>query len=519
MNFAPTLTRALLLAGTVALGTFIMPAAAQDAQKVQQMQRVIDAQQTQLEAQQSQHEAQQRAIDAQRALLKQLQSQIKALSASAAAGAAPDGAATGTEAAAPSATARQGPTAEGASVGVASAPPAATAPPSRKTGREASRVGNRGRYDTDSPTGSNASYPKAAATLKMPELKTEVSISGFAELQIMHDTDGLGINEFDTFRIPVDGAPSETRFSVNPSRFGFTSTTQLGYGRINTLLTMDFNGQLDAADPRLRQAYGEFIHDDLDFAILGGQAFATMIDLRAAPETLDFAGPTGAFARRQPLLRFSKLFDHKFRLDIAAETPENVIYIDATRRTRLPDFVVAGSYDFGGRYVDHLRVGGLFKDLNADSAAGKRDSAFGWVIGGSGKLKLPFLHEKDSFKFGVHYGEGYGGQLKSGPADALFNPATSSLEAIPVFSTFGGLQHWWTSSLRSNLVYGYVDADNPAFVPASSLDNTTYFAADLIWDPFKNVTVGFEYLYGELENFDGSDGSTHRFLWSSKVEF
>ena len=511
MNYAPTRARALLLAGTVAVGIFTMPAAAQDDQK---MQRVIDAQQAQLEAQQ-------RELNAQRELLEQLQAQMRALSAgAAAAGAAPERAATGTEAAAAAvATARQRPAAERASVAVASPPAGAMQPPAQKSVREASRISNRSRYDTNSPAGSNASYPKSAATVQVPGLKTEVSISGFAELQIMHDTDGLGINEFDTFLIPVAGAPSQTLYSVNPSRFGFTSATQLGFGRINTLLTMDFNGQLDAADPRLRQAYGEFIHDELDFAVLGGQAFATMIDLRAAPETLDFAGPTGAFARRQPLLRFSKLFAHKFRLDIAAETPENVIYVDATKRTRLPDFVAAGSYDFGGRYVDHLRVAGLFKDLNADSAAGKQDSTFGWAIGGSGKLKLPFLHEKDNFKFAVHYGEGFGGQLKSGPADALFNPATSDLEAIAVFSTFGGLQHWWTNSLRSNLVYGYVDADNPAYVPATSLDNTTYFAADLIWNPYKNITVGFEYLYGELENFDGSRGSTNRFLWSTKVNF
>ena len=51
---------------------------------------------------------------------------------------------------------------------------------------------------------------------------------------------------------------------------------------------------------------------------------------------------------------------------------------------------------------------------------------------------------------------------------------------------------------RSNLVYGYVNADNPGFVSGDTFDNTNYVAADLIWTPYKQVNLGIEYpdIYG-----------------------
>jgi hypothetical protein len=90
-----------------------------------------------------------------------------------------------------------------------------------------------------------------------------------------------------------------------------------------------------------------------------------MLDLKSVPETLDFAGPTGYFARRQPLLRFTKAFEDGIVAEVSAETPENVVYIGAEKRTRLPDFVATGTWNIGGEYLNHLRLAGLLRDLRA----------------------------------------------------------------------------------------------------------------------------------------------------------
>ena len=83
---------------------------------------------------------------------------------------------------------------------------------------------------------------------------------------------------------------------------------------------MDFNGQVDRPEPRLRLAVGEYVNDDLGFGVLGGQTFATMADVRAVPETVDFAVPAGSWAQRQPLLRFTKSFHGGFLFESSIET-------------------------------------------------------------------------------------------------------------------------------------------------------------------------------------------------------
>lgn len=166
---------------------------------------------------------------------------------------------------------------------------------------------------------------------------------------------------------------------------------------------MDFNGQLDRPEPRLRIAYGEFVSDDLCLGVVGGQAYATMLDLRAVPETLDFAGPAGLWQLREPLLRLTKSLAEGVITEVSIETPENVSYIDAEKLTRWPNFVVAGTWQAGGKYIKHLRLAGLARDQRAEGANGATDSALGLAVTGSAKLGLPFLGAKDNFKFTLHY--------------------------------------------------------------------------------------------------------------------
>ena len=178
------------------------------------------------------------------------------------------------------------------------------------------------KHERITPTGANVSSQQSRLNLPIPGTQTEIGISGFAMLQAIHDTVGTNNCEFDTILIPVDGAPAQTKFCVNPSRLLVTSKSGIPAGRVNTALSIDFNGQLDTAEPRLRVAYGEWINDEKDFALLGGQTFSTMLDLKSVPETLDFAGPTGYFPRRQPLFRFTKLFGRTVLAEVALRHPK-----------------------------------------------------------------------------------------------------------------------------------------------------------------------------------------------------
>jgi hypothetical protein len=79
MKTVSLLSILLLVNGILCLEFVTMPALAQDVEKVQELQHLIDAQQKQLEAQQKQLEVQQKQIDQQRLLMQELQTQLKSL--------------------------------------------------------------------------------------------------------------------------------------------------------------------------------------------------------------------------------------------------------------------------------------------------------------------------------------------------------------------------------------------------------------------------------------------------------
>jgi hypothetical protein len=475
LNTFRSVTRNTILIWSVGLVALVEPAFAQGPENVPEWQRIIAGQQQQLETQQKQ-------LNAQNEMLRQLQWQMQSL-------------------AAPGAGAVGQPTVQ--------PPPEAGAALSQDF-----------KHERVYPTSSNFTFPAAALNLRMPGIKTQVGIHGFTEGQTIFDiTNGLNNNEFDTSFIPIPSEPSQTKFSVNPSKFAISTATPVPSGRLNTMVTVDFNGQLDAPVPRLRVTYGEFINDDLNFALLAGQTFTTMVDLKAQPETLDFAGPTGLFARRQPVAKFSKLFGREILTELAMETPEGSIFIDAMPLSKVPAFVGAVNWLPNGDRIRNLRLAGLARALNAEGPDGSQYSAFGWAVVGSGRVMLPLFCEKNNLAFNVQFGDGYGGQLKSGPADAVLNLATSELTTLPVFSTYGGLQLWWTDSLRTNLVCGYNSVDNPGFIDGGALKSTLYTAVNLVWNPIDKVTVGIEYLYGNRKNEDGVSGEANRILLSSRFVY
>jgi hypothetical protein len=500
-----------MAAGILALALLAMPAYAHDSSNDEELKRLIAGQQRLLEAQQRQ--------------LDELRAQVRSLIAKdaerGAANVAANRPSTGSPAESTQAEAKGGlPPSRPMEVAVVSPRPSEP-PPNLDNTRPQKKawVSDQDRYDQESPSGSNVTYIEPAIKANIPGSDTDIGLHGFAQFQIIHDTTSLNNNRFDTATIPVDGAPSQTKFNVNPSQIQLSSTTPVSAGRLNTMISLDFNGQLDRPEPRLRVAMGEFVSDEWGLGLLGGQTYATMFDLRAVPETLDFAGPAGLWQQRQPMLRVSKAFSDALTAEFALETPENVSYVDATKRTRWPDFVAAGTWHAGGQYIKHLRLAGLLRDLRAEAIDGATDSTLGWAVSGSGKLGLPFLGAKDNFKLTLHYGDGYGTQLKGGPKEAAFDPVRSKLEKMGVFGAYGGIQHFWFDRLRSNLVYGYVDVRNPGFVNDDALDSTEYAAVDLVWSPFESADIGIEYLWGRRQDKNGESGTGSRFLFHSKVKF
>ena len=356
-------------------------------------------------------------------------------------------------------------------------------------------------------------------------LDTRFKIGGFVELDVIHDTDAIATpGEFVTSAIvtrdatKAEGSDGQTSFSVNPSRLYFETRTPVKQGRLTTFLSMDLFGDSTSTGPdlRLRQAYGELTNILFGGDLLVGQAWSTLADLEAWPNTLDFEGPNSFFGTRQPLVRWTRGVADGLKVLVAAETPDNHIIQGADSLTAWPDGVLSMVWD-----QDPVQLMGsaVVRDLRASFNNGPTKTAFGWGGSISGKLGIPLLAEKDFLTFSVTYGEGIGSGFNDAPPDAVFDSVGSSLEAIPVFGWFVSYEHWWSRPFSSTFVYGALDVDNRAAQPPDSFDKSQYASANLVWMPTERWLFGIEGLWGKRVDKDGEDGTDFRTQFTTRFIF
>ena len=358
----------------------------------------------------------------------------------------------------------------------------------------------------------------------MEKLKTRFKIGGFAQLDVIHDTDAIASKaQFITSTIvtrdatKAEGSDGQTNFSVNTSRLYFETRTPIKQGRLTTFLSMDFFGDaLSAApDPRLRQGYGELSNILFGGDLLVGQAWTTFADLEAFPNVLDFQGPSSFFGGlRQPMVRWTRAVDDGLKLMVAVESPGNHIIQGADSLTAWPDGVLSMVWQ---KAPVHLMGSFVARDLRASFNDGPTETAFGWGVGVSGKVFTPFVAEKDFFTFSFAYGEGIGSGINDQPPDAVLVGA--GLEAVPVFGWFASYEHWWSRQFYSTLVYGMLDVDNVDVQPPDSLNRSQYASANFVWAPTDRWLFGGEGLWGKRDDKDGEDGSDFRAQFTGRFTF
>ncbi len=87
-----------------------------------------------------------------------------------------------------------------------------------------------------------------------------------------------------------------------------------------------------------------------------------------------------------------------------------------------------------------------------------------------------------------------------------------------------GYQHWWLPTLRSNIAYGYWQADVPSQVVGpveSTVANRQLQTAqvNLIWSPAAFVDTGIEYLWGQRKVLANIYGTEQLLIGSFRVKF
>ena len=189
----------------------LSPVFAEDALELQ---RVIELQQKQLEEQQRQIDAQQKQLEAQRNMLLDMQQKVQGLTQGVAAPEPPV-------------------------LKKVAVKPSETTPPRRTDTQTARR-------DKEHP------HDEWQGSFGVEALDTQFKIGGFAELDVIHDTDAIASKgQFVTATIATgddatkaDGADGQTNFSVSPTRLYLETRTPIKQHRLTTFLSMDFFGDI-----------------------------------------------------------------------------------------------------------------------------------------------------------------------------------------------------------------------------------------------------------------------------------
>jgi len=165
----------------------------------------------------------------------------------------------------------------------------------------------------------------------------------------------------------------------------------------------------------------------------------------------------------------------------------------------------------GGRWegdLGNIQLAGIGRSLGFESDNGPEGDTVGWGVSLSGQWHMT---EDDDLFAQLAYGEGiarYVNDFNGNSLDAAW--VGNDLEAIPIFAPMIGYTHRWNDQLRSTLAASWVMADLPSTVAALTPEATATFSANLVWQPTSTFRVGFEYLYGTKETYDGTDGDAHR---------
>lgn len=311
---------------------------------------------------------------------------------------------------------------------------------------------------------------------------------------------------------------NESTFSAGPSKFYVKSFTPTEWGDLRTRIEYDMFQTDGSADFNLAHLWGEL------GSFGAGQTFSNFMDIGVFPNTLEYWGPNSMVFVRQPQIRYThNLSDHS-KIVVSMEDPGSDITladgIAADGRTEIPDTTL--SYLTEGEW-GHFKAAGMLRQISAEALdnSGRKEDDMGWGLNLSGELKFG---ARDRIVAQLAFGEGIASYMNDpccsviGGNDGGVNE-DGEMEAIEARGGFIYFDHWWSKRWSSSIGYSYAEIDPLDVQVGQAYDNSTYTSANLIWYPFDPLKVGFEIIYGEVEDKAGSVSENTRYLSSVAFHF
>jgi len=387
----------------------------------------------------------------------------------------------------------------------------------------------------------------AAPALRSKEGGPSFEIYGFGQADYIQDfqrVDPSWEGAFRPSKIPVDngqfGDNGQSILSVRQSRFGARARQSIAGKDLFVRFEFDVFGTGNNAGEtifRMRHAYGSW------GPILAGQTDTLFQDADGFPNGVDYWGPVGMVALRNPQIRYTFAMDGGHKFAVALEKPSNDIDAGAIRQLdpnlganirgseKLPD--LTGQYRYDGGW-GHVVVAGILRKVAYETSGTPdnepRDSKMGWGVNLSTSFKT---WDKDVLRLAVVYGEGIASYMNDGGTDLgpkLRNrngppiigvppPGILGPKAVPSLGVVAFYDHYWNDQWSTSFGWSMHRQEPVSFQQTGAYENGQYASVNLLYTPDKRILIGGEALWGQRENNDGNKGEDTRLQFTFKYSF
>ena len=380
-------------------------------------------------------------------------------------------------------------------------------------------------------------------SMRIPGSDAALRIGGQVRMTSINSFDPIGTEDrFVTSSIPVEGSEGarkgdRTTYSAAPSRYNFDLRTPTGVGAMRAFIEGDFAGSGAGNLFRLRHAYGQWRK------LTVGQTWSTFSDPEAEPNGIDREGLNAISLFRQSQFRWTNRFGERLALAVAAENPNpNISAPDGSPVqgvNQVPDLVARLRWTPGDKTLvhgslgkwrhdrlsggGHIQLAFVLRQIRGEYDPNSTLSTLGAGFHYSGRITSPLRSDRDRILFALSGGWGIGRYITdlgaAGGQDAVFDPATNTLEALPVLSGYVGYEHWWIPTLRSTATWGTVYVDNLALQAGGAFHRSDRATLNLLWSPIPRIDIIGEFLWGRRRNKDGQRGEARQLQIGTTFRF
>ena len=331
-------------------------------------------------------------------------------------------------------------------------------------------------------------------TADMPAPVAEVTVYGYVAAHLHYAFDGThgAANSFSVSTLANDDG-DHISLTAQQSRFGIRSKIDTAIGQIRTQIEGDFNTGPNSGSARfrLRHAVG---HWDMtpNWTFTAGQYWFTAALLPIGVSTVDFNGSLLTYSRAAQM-RLSYT-DGPLSWAVAIENPT----FDS--ETNMPNIASFIQYDIAGGH--QLIVTAEVADWEP---AGNDE--LGWAVQAGANFNLA---DVATLTAGVGYGEGLLSQkfiFEDG-----FNAVDAGGDPLEVIAFVVGLSFGLSETTTFNTQFSYVNALAEQ-ADGDDKDKLWKVSANVLWQPVKQMRMGWEVNYGEFTRVDGTsdDGASAMF--------